>query len=1067
MDVEATQSLLESSVVRSHVAADAAEEKAVKDRATPRSTPRSGGSRSSPRVTGLQRLASPFGTPRLSQSPFGTPRADASARAGSTPRASDAFKVEVPTSPPAQSPGCMRSLARYILSLLNSQPSELAALCALLPIIDPVTDLAIFNQLLSRHYYGCAAAVFLGLLLHWRCCVLYAALTPVATRQGAAALYWPLLLFPFWGRVVGEEVTQEELDATYADHAAEGGDRLSPSKPTGGGMAGIAAAAKPAVRPPTDTRPPPLPLPRLPKLPLPALGMRVPSSPPSPPPSPAPAPAPAPLLSPSGSTVIEAPPQIVVEAPPVLSAVRHTLTTTMELVGYVRKRAPGTASRVARYGTEAARVRDFVVRHRASYARLAGRPLSRLCFLIMFEAKLTGLSIVLGPFVLWRAALTLASGMAYPASADEPGGPYAFARLGTPRLYSPRSVTDAKDVAAMESHYLHCRVLTFVEAACESLPQLLGQTAIFAALDGAVEPNLYLFSAACSLGVVALALVSFAQHRLAVTNLLHPPKSDFVAQVFSLCEATEVADAALLLAAIAAARDAGVTAAELTPAVARLQETRVGHARSLRAQGCPPAVLMDAGYTSAELYAAGHTASQLREAGFSLESLERVGYSLAELMEAGYSAAQLHSAGHSLADLHTAGYVAAEVKALRAYSPAELKGVGYTTEEMKIALYSPSELYEAGFSIADLKRVGFSIEELRAVGCTPTDLRVVGFSAAELKTSSYSSSQLKEAGYALAELQAVGYSTAELAAANYSATELKGRGYTAVDLRDHGFFAGDLKQAGFAVSEVRHAGYAPHEMRDAAYSVHQLSRAGYAASELRDAGYSPSQLKQVGYTAPEMRQAGFTAAEMRAAGINSAVALKTAGFTAAELRDAKYSAAQTKAAGFTLAELKAAGYSVTQLRTAGFVLSDFKAVGCSPAELRESAYSAVQLRAAGYTAAEQVAGGYSAADLKSASYTAQELKAGGLSAAALRGAGFSAPELRLAMYTPVHMAAAGYTARQMTTAGYARNSLLAAGYSDEDLSTAGCQSNAELRAQSGSNAGSFAMTVYGGDAPSA
>ena len=67
-------------------------------------------------------------------------------------------------------------------------------------MLDPLSDLIVFNQLLSREYYYYAAAVAGILLLHWRFCVLYCALTPVASRRGASAMYWPLLLLPNWPR---------------------------------------------------------------------------------------------------------------------------------------------------------------------------------------------------------------------------------------------------------------------------------------------------------------------------------------------------------------------------------------------------------------------------------------------------------------------------------------------------------------------------------------------------------------------------------------------------------------------------------------------------------------------------------------------------------------------------------------------------------------------------------------------------------------------------------------------------------------------------------------------------
>ena len=75
--------------------------------------------------------------------------------------------------------------------------------------------LAVFNQLLTARYQAVAAVLLTVLLLHWRFCVLYSALTPIAKLEGALVLYFPLLLLPCWGRAVGEEVTEAEL----RDHA--------------------------------------------------------------------------------------------------------------------------------------------------------------------------------------------------------------------------------------------------------------------------------------------------------------------------------------------------------------------------------------------------------------------------------------------------------------------------------------------------------------------------------------------------------------------------------------------------------------------------------------------------------------------------------------------------------------------------------------------------------------------------------------------------------------------------------------------------------------------------------
>ena len=151
----------------------------------------------------------------------------------------------------------------------------------------------------------------------------------------------------------------------------------------------------------------------------------------------------------------------------------HSLDTPFELTDRARRRAPGTAAKTHRYGAEAARVRQFVESQQEQYAKQRGccGPCCCVLSLVCFEIKLLVLSVVLGPFMLWRAALSLAHGVAYPASGEDGVRP-------TP-LFSPRSVTDTRDLAAAEKHLVHCRILSFLEAFTESTPQLLLQSGLF------------------------------------------------------------------------------------------------------------------------------------------------------------------------------------------------------------------------------------------------------------------------------------------------------------------------------------------------------------------------------------------------------------------------------------------------------------------------------------------------------------------------------------------------------------------------------------------------------------
>lgn len=861
-------------------------------------------------------------------------------------------------------------LADSILTAWIRVPSEVLGLCMLLPILDPVSDLAVFNQLLSRSFYGYAVAVLVVLLLHWRFCMLYAALTPVATYGGALALYLPGLLLPYWGRVVGEEISEADLRRAYAEaDAMDATDAVS-------------FASKSPHRPQRD-------------------------------------------FLPSHSASSAAP--TTVEPPP---PAHHSLDTRS---GRARKRAPGTMERMPRYGTEAGRVRAFLQRSERSFARPQRSISGRACAIIGFEAKVVGLSLVLGPFQLWRAALTLAHNAVVPAAAVEEE--FSVWKMGTPRASGSEHHRPAQadaEATATEQHLLHCRVLTLLEAVCESWPQMVLQTAIFMLGDqGTLHINLYLFSVAASLGVMSVGLISFAAHRQTYRHLLNPPRSEFVAQVHAIASASHV-DGAALLAAIAAAREAGVPSEALRTFTLALREHRVANARLQTAEAsCTPAVLMCAGYTTAEMYAAGLCASELKEAGFNLAELEAAGCSLAELNEAEFNALDMHAAGHGLSQLKRAGYMAAEVMALRAYSITELRQVGYTAHELKAAACEVEEMHAAGYTLEELKQIGSSVTELIRVGYEPSDLRQVGFTAAELRAARCGPLELRAAGYALCD--DTEFSVRECKEARYSAVELRVAGHSSLSELIGHFSAFELREAGFALAELAATNFSPEALHAAGYSASEMRREGFEAGDLRLGGFNVAEVRQAGFSTADMRVAGYTVQELRAAGLSSGAQLKAAGFTASELRAAGCSAPHTKAAGYALPELKTAGFTPTELRPVGFRLGDFKSVGYPLHQLREAGFTSIQLRNHGYMAAEQKAAGYTAHELKDAGCTAAELKAAGFSASELRGASCSASELRIALYTPVQLRLAGLSASQMKEAGYSKSVLKAANYSDEEI----------------------------------
>ena len=410
----------------------------------------------------------------------------------------------------------------------------------------------------------------------------------------------------------------------------------------------------------------------------------------------------------------------------------------MPLRGRARKRTPSAAARVPRYGTEAGLVRSFIERSQAAYDGKRGSLLQQVIYLIIFEFKLAGLSMLVGPFLLWRSALTLFRGVVFPTEGS--GGYVELAAAWmTPRF-------DVASTAA-EDRLLHCRILIILEAVFQSVPQALLQTTVFLSFSGSIDINLYLFSAVCSLGVSGFAFMNLAQHRWRVRQLVDPPTGEFAVHLATQCDAEQL-DSAALLADIAAARGAGVQSADVHSAVLRLKEARVEQARALHANGCSPRILLGASYTALELFAAGVSAAQFGAAGLTLAELEALGYSLRELRDAGHTTKELHAAGHTLAELVAAGATAAEVKALAVFSAAEMRTAGLEAAALKGAGYGADELKAAGYSAIDLKLTGWSVAELKVAGCSAVELRQAGSSVFELRSAGFPNSELQGGGAA-------------------------------------------------------------------------------------------------------------------------------------------------------------------------------------------------------------------------------------------------------------------------------------------------------------------------------
>ena len=624
-----------------------------------------------------------------------------------------------PKRPPRARGGALEHLvdvADRLVAAWSALPTELVGLISLFPLLNPISDLIVCNELISGAHYGAAVAVGLILLAHWRFLALYAALTPLVGYGTSITLYVPFLLLTRWGSIIGEEVSAEELETAYKEAGIQAPARMTDQKGVSGNTSNAQQRSEVA----------------MPRLDLQNLqdatdlesggpGMAAPIS--------------------VGSSSAASPPGRAarpLRKPASPGGSKPGGDAVLPLHGVARKRPPGTAhlrSGPPRYGIEAGRLRNFIERNYSIYEHMSDQPLPRFGFLIMFELKLLSMSIIMGPFLLWRAAISTAHAVVFPPVSDE--------------WETPRALMS--DVFASEDRLLHGYVLNLMEALYESFPQVLVQSGLLlATLAAAGTPgaeilplNLYLFSATCSLGVMAVALFNFALHRAEIEQLiLHPSRGEYIAHVLSLSEARHIRPAALT-AAIAAAMGAGVPATELKPAIVTLQEVRVAHAAALRQNGCHPSMLRDAGFTAAELYAAGFEASRLGEIGLTLPELEALGFQLAELRDSGYSVSVLHAAGHSLDELKGAGATIGELTALGVFSVADLRTAGYKAGAMRNAGFSLDELYGGGYTAEDLKKAGFSIPDLKAAGVP----------ALELKQAGYSIFEIKSAGYPMAEVQ--------------------------------------------------------------------------------------------------------------------------------------------------------------------------------------------------------------------------------------------------------------------------------------------------------------------------
>lgn len=237
------------------------------------------------------------------------------------------------------------------------------------------------------------------------------------------------------------------------------------------------------------------------------------------------------------------------------------------------------------YGPEPGWVRFWIIEKHEDYTRAASNGWAHeLRALIIFEVRLTFLSVILGPFLTWRAALTLAREATF-SSEEQRGGVNADEAL---------------------RHKLYNRVLTFIEALCEALPQLILQARVFYRYWGSAQQissvvfGLSIFTGSLSLSKAAFEFVTNYDD---IVSTLGPPKSVLAAKVLENLNAAWGKDVDLTLdarrkelqAIIEMAQERGVpddlplrpiTSALKALKVAELRVVCCGHTAALTAEQC-------------------------------------------------------------------------------------------------------------------------------------------------------------------------------------------------------------------------------------------------------------------------------------------------------------------------------------------------------------------------------------------------------------------------------------------------------------------------------------------------
>lgn len=231
-------------------------------------------------------------------------------------------------------------------------------------------------------------------------------------------------------------------------------------------------------------------------------------------------------------------------------------------------------------------------------------------------------------------------------------------------------------------------------------------------------------------------------------------------------------------------RQAGVSASELKSggfSARRLRQAKFS-AKELRRAKFTAAEVLQAGYTPDECKGGGFSAAELIVGGCDARSLKEV-FGLADLKAAGCDPKELQEAGWSVQDLRAAGFAWHELAIWCDMPLADLRKQGFTSaqEIMRCFEEHPAEMRTAGYTVSDLLEAGCELWQLaraRKAGTDPDAAPEAVYTVAEILEVRPDTdvTTLRDAGFGIATFNKSGFGLVELLKAGFEVEEVRDAG---------------------------------------------------------------------------------------------------------------------------------------------------------------------------------------------------------------------------------------------------------------------------------------------------